>query len=239
MIIQRRGRQLLAISQPDHAHLAGTFAERWRSLPGPSLVAAAHHHDDGWIAWERAPTVDAEGRPHDFLTIPAPARMAIYQEGIDLLAPTDLCAGLLTSLHFARLLAAGLGPLSDEARRLATAFLTAQEAWQAEARRQIGREDADVEADYQALRTDDYLSLLLCMHAPDQLDGASVGGMTLRAHGTSVTLEPYPFEIDQLTVAVPARVLPATAFDGDDAYRAALAWAPVEELAFTLSRPRS
>ena len=58
MIIRRDGQDLLAITQPDHARLAGVFAEAWRDGAGPSLVAASHHHDDGWVDWEKAPTVD-------------------------------------------------------------------------------------------------------------------------------------------------------------------------------------
>ena len=108
MIIRRDGQGLLAITQPDHARLAGVFAESWRGGAGGSLVAASHHHDDGWIDWEKAPTVDDHGRPHDFLTIPMDDRVAVYRRGIDLLATTDRAAGLLTSLHFGRLLAEGL-----------------------------------------------------------------------------------------------------------------------------------
>lgn len=237
MIIRRDGEGLLAIAQPDHARLAGVFAESWRGGAGGSLVAASHHHDDGWIDWEKAPTVDDHGRPHDFLTIPMDDRVAVYRRGIDLLATADRVAGLLTSLHFGRLLAEGLRALEGDARRTAEDFLAERSAWEAETRRQLG-EPEGIEADYRVLRTVDYLSLLLCMRPPDELDGASVTTMTLHVEGPRVILDPYPFETGELDVTVAARALPTTTFDDDEAYRSALAGAPVRELNWTLSRPR-
>ncbi len=237
MIIRRVGQGLLSIAQPDHARLAGVFAESWRDGAGPSLVAASHHHDDGWIDWEKAPTVDDRGRPHDFLTIPMDDRVAVYRRGIDLLAATDRAAGLLTSLHFGRLLAEGLEALEGDARRTAEDFLAEQSTWEAQTRQQVG-EPEGVEADYRVLRAVDYLSLLLCMRPLDELDAASVMTMTLRVEGQRVILDPYPFDVGELTVTVAARELAATTFDNDEAYRSALAGAPVRELTWTLIRPR-
>src|SRR5207253_9497790 len=138
MIIRGGPNELMAITQPDHARLAGVFAEAWRDHAGPSLVAASHHHDDGWIAWEEFPTTDGRGRPHDFLTIPMDQRVAVYRRGIDLLAKTDLHAGLLTSLHFGRLLAEGLGALEGDALSIAGSFLAQQATWEEQVRRELG-----------------------------------------------------------------------------------------------------
>ena len=237
MIIRHEGQGLLAITQPDHARLAGVFAESWRDGAGPSLVAASHHHDDGWIDWEKAPTIDEQGRPHDFLTVPTDERVAVYRRGIDILAANDLAAGLLTSLHFRRLLAEGLNALQGDARRIAEEFLAEQSAWEAQTRRQLGELEG-LEADSRVLSAVDYLSLLLCMRPLDELDAASVMAMTLRVEGQRVTLDPYPFEAGELTVTVAARVLAATTFDDDEAYRSALAGAPVRELTWMLTRPR-
>ena len=237
MIIRHDLQGLLAITQPDHARLAGVFAELWRDGAGPSLVAASRHHDDGWIDWEKAPTVDERGRPHDFLTIPMDERVAVYRRGIDLVAATDLAAGLLTSLHFGRLLAEGLGALEGDARRTAEDFLAEQSIWEAETWHQLG-EPEGVEADYRVLRAVDYLSLLLCMRPLDELDATPVMAMTLSVEGRCTILDPFPFEADELTVTVAGRVLAATTFDDDEAYRSALAAAPVRELNWTLSRPR-
>jgi hypothetical protein len=237
MIIRRGSSELLAITQPDHAGLAGVLAEAWGDHAGPSLVAASHHHDDGWIAWEDVPTIDDQGRPHDFLTIPMNERVAVYRRGIELLATTDLYAGLLTSLHFGRLLAEGLGALEGDAQATAESFLAQQASWEEQARRELG-DPAGVEADYRVLRAVDYLSLLLCMRPLDELDGTPVTTMTMTVEDGRVTLNPYPFDVDELGVSVPVRSLPATAFEDDEAYRSALRAAPVETLSWTLSRPR-
>ncbi|MCW3035271.1 MAG: hypothetical protein JWM17_583 [Actinobacteria bacterium] len=237
MIIRRGPSELLAITQPDHARLAGALAEAWGDHPGPSLVAASHHHDDGWIAWEDVPTIDDQGRPHDFLTIPMNERVTAYRRGIELLATTDLYAGLLTSLHFGRLLAEGLGAVEGDARATAASFLAQQASWEEQARRELG-DPAGVEADYRVLRTVDYLSLLLCMRALDELDGTPVTTMTMTVEDGRVALYPYPFDVEELGVSVPLRSLPATAFEDDEAYRSALRAAPVETLSWTLSRPR-
>jgi hypothetical protein len=237
MIIRGGPNELVAITQPDHARLAGVFAEAWRERPGPSLVAASRHHDDGWIAWEELPTIDDRGRPHDFLTIPMDERVAVYRRGIDLLAKTDLHAGLLTSLHFGRLLAEGLGVLRGDDLSIAESFLAQQATWEEQARRALG-DPAGVEADYRVLRAVDYLSLLLCLRPLDELDGTRIGTMTMNVEGEQVRLDPHPFEVDELGVSVPVRILAATTFDDDDAYRSALLAAPVQTLSWTLSRPR-
>jgi hypothetical protein len=237
MIIRRGANELLAITQPDHARLAGVFAEGWRDHAGPSLVAASHHHDDGWIAWEEVPTIDDRGRPHDFLTIPVDERVAVYRRGIDLLAKTDLHAGLLTSLHFGSLLAEGLGALKGDARSIAESFLAEQATWEERVRRELG-DPPGVEAEYRVLRAVDYLSLLLCMRPLDELDGAPVTTMTMDVEDGRVTLHPYPFDVDELGVSVPVRILAATTFDDDEAYRSALRAAPAGTLSWTLTRPR-
>jgi hypothetical protein len=237
MIIRRGPNELLAITQPDHARLAGIFAEAWGDHAGPSLIAASYHHDDGWITWEEAPTIDDRGRPHDFLTIPMDQRVAVYRRGIDLLAKTDLYAGLLTSLHFGRLLAEGLGALQGDALRIAESFIARQASWEEQVRRELG-DRAGVEDDYGVLRAVDYLSLLLCLRPLDELDGTPIATMTMNVEDELVSLDPYPFDIDELGVSVPVRTLAATSFDDDEAYRSALRAAPVRTLSWTLSRPR-
>jgi len=259
MIIQRSAQVILVVAQPDHARLAGVFARAGHQKPNPSLLAAAHHHDDGWLTWEAAPTIDERGRPHDFLTVPMDERVAIYRRGIDLVAGADPYAGLLTSMHFSRLLAEGLGSLEGAPRRVAEAFLAGQVAWEVRTRRELG-EPSGAEADYLLLRGFDFLSLLLCMRPLEELAGTTLPPIHERSEEPArptaidvvdgrVVLDPYPFGPakhtgpegstgnEALDVAVEARLLPATTFDSDQAYRSALAAAPVEELRFTLTPP--
>ena len=249
MIIRRGGEGVLAIAQPDHARLAGIFADAWAGQPdspSPSLRAASYRHDDGWIAWELAPTVDQHGRPHDFLTVPMDQRVAIYRRGIGLLADTDLTAALLTSLHFTRLLAEGLGSFSGEPRGLGEAFLAEQLAWEIRTRRDLG-EPRGAEADYLMLRAVDFLSLVLCMRPGDELDGQRLPAVHLGgdaatsirlgvAGGVATTLDPYPFATEPLEAAVPALALSRPVYDDGEAYRSALQEAEPVALRVTLCR---
>ena len=254
MIIRRRAAGLLAITQPDHAHLAGVFAEAWGAGPAVDpagvrkpLLTAARDHDDGWLAWEREPTIDERGRPHDFLTIPMDQRVAIYRRGIALVCAGDLYAGLLTSMHLTRLVAEGLDSLAGPARRTAEPFLAGQVAWEVRARRELG-EPLGAEAGYVVLRAVDFLSLLLCMRPAEELAGTSIPPVhvnpgsparpvRLEISAGRVLLDPYPLTVEPLEASVEGRALPTQTFVSNEVYRSALAAAPAERLTFTLAAP--
>ncbi|WP_164471518.1 DUF3891 family protein [Halosimplex salinum] len=97
------------VTQPDHADLAGRFAEHWgndrfdRPEPFESLVVAAYAHDTGWRAYDRRPHLDDEGDPVDFRDMPAATWIGLYEEGIDAVVEMDDYAGLLVSMHGAGL----------------------------------------------------------------------------------------------------------------------------------------
>jgi hypothetical protein len=96
------------VTQPDHAALAGQFADAWGSAsvdrpePFDSLVLAASVHDTGWRTYDRRPRL-ADGDPVDFRETPAETWIALYDEGIDAVAEMDAYAGLLVSMHGAGL----------------------------------------------------------------------------------------------------------------------------------------
>jgi hypothetical protein len=251
MIIRHREAGLVAITQPDHARLAGALVEAWR--PGPDLAAApreplltaAHHHDDGWLEWEEEPTLDERGLPHDFLTIPMEVRVAIYRRGINLLAAGDAFAGLLSSMHLTRLVAEGLEPLRGESRLAAEAFLAGQVAWDVRARSELG-EPSGAEEAYLLLRAADFLSLLLCMRPVEELAGVSVPAIhldpgrpadriRLEVSAGRVLLDPYPFAEDPLEFGVSGKAIHASTFEDVESYRAALSQAPEEKLRFSLA----
>lgn len=93
------------ITQPDHAALAGQFAERWgndRVTPSArsgSAILAAHAHDAGWWAWDLRPRVTGSGDPAGFLDVVADQWTGFYTSGIDAVAEADPYAGLLCSMH--------------------------------------------------------------------------------------------------------------------------------------------
>ena len=60
------------VTHPDHARLAGSFAERWgneRFLPPEPrahVLKGIARHDDGWAARDRAPQITRQGKPSAF-----------------------------------------------------------------------------------------------------------------------------------------------------------------------------
>lgn len=92
------------ITQPDHAELAGEFAEHWgndtfeRPEPYAAMVLAADNHDDGWWEYDRKPHL-ADGDIVDFVSVPAETWIAFYDDGIDAVAELNDYAGLVASMH--------------------------------------------------------------------------------------------------------------------------------------------
>lgn len=109
MILAEADGRLRCVTQPAHAALSGQFAEHWgsdafdRPTPAASTTFAAYDHDDGWWTYDRRPALGEDGRPLNFVEIPADAWIELYENGIDLVADIDAYAGLLVSLHGAGL----------------------------------------------------------------------------------------------------------------------------------------
>ena len=64
-----------------------------------SLKIATRRHDDGWAVWERAPRVDGDGTPVNFLDVDVRSHLAFYRAGIAAITEQDEHAGLLVSMH--------------------------------------------------------------------------------------------------------------------------------------------
>jgi hypothetical protein len=257
MIFQPRGSGLLAVTQPDHGRLAGHIAEAWGGeawRPGPwePLVLAAHQHDDGWLPWEEAPALLPDGRPVDFLTLPTAERVDVYRRSVDIVAPRNLYAGLLTSLHVTGLFLGRYQPgnpraidlLSGRDRELVERFVAEQEAWRAGVLELV--DAPDLTPQYELLQVFDMLSLMLCMRPGEELEGLNLdrvplgpgeapGPMAVHRAGDTLVLEPWPLASACVTVGVDARYLPARRFPDVASYRSALRDAPVERLRFVLA----
>lgn len=93
------------VTQPDHAALAGRFADAWgneafdRPEPLASVAIAAHRHDDGWAAYDRRPHRHDDGTPVDFTELPPSTWIDLYADGIESVVDLDPYAGLLVSMH--------------------------------------------------------------------------------------------------------------------------------------------
>lgn len=96
------------VTQPDHAALAGQFADRWGNdrfdppAPRAALVAAAYEHDLGWWAYDRRPHL-ADGTPVDFREMPPDVWSDLYDEGVAVATAVDPYVGLLVAMHGAGL----------------------------------------------------------------------------------------------------------------------------------------
>lgn len=105
MIIAAADGRVRFVTQPDHAALAGQFADRWgneefeRPTPRPAVANAAYNHDVGWWEYDRGPRLDEDGSPLGFRDVPAESWIDLYDRGISVVAELDPYAGLLASMH--------------------------------------------------------------------------------------------------------------------------------------------
>jgi uncharacterized protein DUF3891 len=264
MIVQRRKDGLLLFAQPDHAALAGEFAQRWGNesfwRPGQdeALLVAARHHDDGWALWEAAPGLSEFGSPVDFLTTPMEERVQIYRRCVDMAAGRDLHAGILVSLHFAGLFLGRFEPgafrvidsLQGRNRELVQKFIAEQERWRHEADEGgsggVALDNDLVMAEYRLLQIFDLLSLVVCMQPLDEISnqtfdlvpttGAETGRIKLKREGTRLILDPYPLDSAPLHFSIKGRALDRHTFNGGGEFRGLYEAAPLEEVAFSLDR---
>lgn len=161
MIIATRGDEVRLITQPDHAALAGQFAQHWAPdsptaiSPIAPVLIAAFHHDVGWEPYDRQPHLDDSGKLLDFRDMPPDSWIQLYERGIKEVTELDPYAGLLVSLHGTGLRRRryGLSPAWPETPPEFSAFVDSQEARQAEvaselqASNRITRADLDLLAE--------------------------------------------------------------------------------------------
>jgi hypothetical protein len=198
----------ILISQVEHARLAGRLAESWAALGSTEqhdqVVAAIHHHDDGWSAWEVAPKVDAHaGHPLDFIETPLTDSLAIWRDSIQSGASIGPLAAYMVSGHFSSLLERFSHRWeSDRAlTALAHGFLSEQQEerqkwlamWQ-----KTGDGDARDTADRAVawLQMFDAVSLWLCCaerHQPERFATPVGGQVTMRPLGGPYEIEVSPW----------------------------------------------
>jgi hypothetical protein len=179
------------VTHPDHARLAGAFAERWGNElflppePREHVLRGIARHDDGWAARDAVPQITRQGKPSAFSTelvgkysgfeeIDLPDYLAVRDRAVRLIAAEDPYAAVLISMHTYSLLndhsdrstiAAEQLPLLDE-------FLQGQKALQDSWRKQIAsnpnlkpeyKSENTILDHFRLLQANDYLSLLTCV----------------------------------------------------------------------------
>lgn len=179
------------VTHPDHARLAGAFAERWgndRFLspePREHVLRGIAHHDDGWAARDADPQITRQGKPSAFSTelvgkysgfeeIDLVDFLAVRDRAVREIGRQDPYAALLVSMHTYSLLrdradwstiAPGQVPLLEQ-------FLEGQLALQNSCREQIAanpavrpehKSDDAILDHFRLLQANDYLSLVACV----------------------------------------------------------------------------
>jgi hypothetical protein len=239
VIVRDDGDSWQVVLQPDHAALAGEFAQQWGtsgSLVRPQaldgVVRASARHDDGWLSWEREPVLDQSGAPKSFTAVSTPLQMDFYTGCIATLEDVDPYAALLTSMHACSLYGSDLGwtgpPLREEARPAAARFRATNEALFSERRARIGIDEAEVSAGFDVLEAVDRLSLFLCMRGDlDEIviqkavlaDGTAVPMVVKGLEPGLVGLDPFPFAGDSATFELERRVIPKHTWTDESAFR--------------------
>jgi hypothetical protein len=179
------------IRHPDHARLAGQFAEAWgNSLfaqpePRQDVLEGIRRHDDGWALRDSAPSITRAGKPSAFGVelvgkytafeeIDLPDYLAVRGRALEVVAVDNPYAALLISFHTCNLLTehADRSTIEPAELPLLDTFLAGQRQRQLELRAAAaatGRfDDADIEMDrvldnFRLLQGCDNLSLLSCV----------------------------------------------------------------------------
>jgi hypothetical protein len=181
------------ITHPDHAHLAGQFAERWgnalflRPHPRSSVLHGIHVHDDGWIARDRQPSITRQGRPSAFSIelvgkysafeeIDLAQYLAVRESAVQQVERVDPYAALIVSMHTYNLLTerADRSTIAPDDLPLLDDFLNRQRLRQ-EALHKAIKNDSNYSAaevtseavfnNFRLLQACDNLSLLSCVAA--------------------------------------------------------------------------
>lgn len=264
MIVQPRDGQLLLIRQTDHAALAGVFAEHWGNtdfaLPSPrdAVIAAAVHHDDGWLLWEAEPRLDpSTRRPYQFTAMPLAEHIGFYRTGIEHVLTLAPYAGLLTLMHLAGLYQMRFHTdrhmqpktLSRDEERMQRQFLDELHQQQESLRRELPQrgvpaswlEDRRLWCNYKLLQMFDRLSLYFCTApprpitmgpAPQDYESGETQLILTPLTERTVAISPYPFDRNPLSFTVRACTVPDRDYESDDAFRTLFAQAPATELHF-------
>jgi hypothetical protein len=245
MLIRTTGEHVVVITQPAHAAISGQLARTWGNErfgavePFDDVCLGAVLHDIGWIDWEQAPTLNAEtGLPDSFLQLPTRVHLDIWEHASRRASTFGRYPGLLTSMHFTGLYERFHDYSRDseddarDARALVARELTFQDATIARLRADASM--ARFATDEHLLRNRglvavwDGISLALChgVNETRTFRGVPAAGedvvMTLAPADRGVTVDPWPFGVDRLTVRADGRIL-RDRYDDEEAMQRALA----------------
>lgn len=246
MLFREDARGLILVTQPAHAFLSGQIARAWGNHafgsvdPFADVMLAADQHDIGWNAWEAAPTLNPRtGRPHRFFDLSVEEHLGLWRGAAARVLPQSRYAALLVSGHITGLYARRDGSGADpaDARRIAE-FLAREAAFQKDLLASLRADPyyapytthVAVARNQRLLAVWDRLSLALCGGLGDLREIENVprdeGTPTIRVSPLAgstdeATLDPWPFNREQVELVFEGRRFPFTFLDQDQ-MRAAL-----------------
>jgi hypothetical protein len=179
------------VTHPDHARLAGAFAERWGNEmfrapePRARVLKGIARHDDGWLARDATPQITRQGKPSAFSVelvgkysafeeIDLADYLAVRHRAVRLIAAEDPYAAVLISMHTQNLLTehADRSTMAPDQLPLLDQFLEEQKRFQQSLKHEI-RADGSVPAaeksdeaifdHFRLLQAVDNLSLMTCV----------------------------------------------------------------------------
>src|ERR1700687_3276827 len=179
------------VTHPDHARLAGAFAEHWGNerflppQPRTHVLRGIACHDDGWSQRDAAPQITRQGKPSAFSVelvgkysafeeIDLEDYLAVRERAVRLIAAQDPYAAILISMHTYSLLGdhADRSTITPAQLPLLDQFLEQQKAFQASLHAQIASDpkftpdqtsECAIFDHFRLLQASDYLSLLTCV----------------------------------------------------------------------------
>ncbi len=186
------------VTHPDHARLAGAFAQRWGNEQFPQPEPREHvlrgiaRHDDGWVTRDAEPQITREGKPSAFSTefvgkysgfeeIDLVDFLAVRDRAVRSIGVEDPYAALLISMHTYDLLnnRSDHSTIAPEQRPLLNDFLKGQLALQDGWRKEIAanphyrpeqKKGETILDHFRLLQANDYLSLLTCVDYRNPVD---------------------------------------------------------------------
>jgi len=220
MIVRRFADRLQLMTQPDHAHLAGTIMESCVSLRAEprreAILRAIYAHDNGWLEEDQAPQVNPDtGEILDFVSAPLSVRHAVWPRGIARLGKDAWTAALIAQHAIT---------VYDRFRsnREWSSFFAGMES-ERDARLAVsGLSLDDLVADYRYVRLGDLISLTFCA---GWTDDQHFGEQIIRLSGMQAVVSPDLFGGTKIPIAISAKEVQRQRFESDaslrDAVRAA------------------
>lgn len=244
MVLYDDGDAVLCVGQASHSWVSGRLARRWgndrfaRPEPFEDVCLGAEQHDVGMAEWDLAPALNPDtGRPRSFMELPLATHLALWSAAPRKVLTASPYAALLVSMHGRALYA------RDDARDggAVSRFVAEQGAFQQALLEQLGEDPARARHNQMLVWAVDFLSLApLTGWLPGRVPAPTRPGeppaeLTIEAAGDRrVTVDPWPFDLDELAAGYRARRLEGR-FATEPELHAALDRAPWIDLTVTWS----